>query len=76
MDVMNEIDVLLLEGYVPVFISCKNGKINQMPLYELDAVASRFGGKYVKKQLAITQPTSRAHLNRAKEMGIEVIKMR
>ena len=76
MDVMNEIDVLLLEGYVPVFISCKNGKINQMPLYELDAVANRFGGKYVKKQLAITQPTSRAHLNRAKEMGIEVIKMR
>lgn len=69
-DVENEIDVMLLEGKNPVFISCKNGKVNQMALYELDAVASRFGGKYVKKELAATQEISQGYRKRAEEMDI------
>lgn len=69
-DVENEIDVMLLEGKTPVFISCKNGKVNQMALYELDAVASRFGGKYVKKELAATQELSPGYRKRAEEMDI------
>lgn len=71
-DVINEIDVLALEGYIPVFISCKNGKVNQMALYELDAVASRFGGKYVRKEMRAGQELSEAYANRAREMQIEV----
>lgn len=69
-DVENEIDVMLLEGVVPVFISCKNGRVNQMALYELDAVANRFGGKYVRKELAATQEITPGYLKRAEEMGI------
>lgn len=72
-DVINEIDVLALEGYIPVFVSCKNGKVNQMALYELDAVASRFGGKFVKKELRAGQELSEAYANRAMEMGITVV---
>lgn len=71
-DVINEIDVLALEGYIPVFISCKNGKVNQMALYELDAVASRFGGRYVRKEMRAGQELSEAYANRAREMQIEV----
>lgn len=71
-DVENEIDVMLLEGVVPVFISCKNGRVNQMALYELDAVANRFGGKYVRKELAATQEITPGYLKRAEEMGIIV----
>lgn len=71
-DVINEIDVLALEGYIPVFISCKNGKVNQMALYELDAVASRFGGRYVRKEMRAGQEMSEAYANRAREMQIEV----
>ena len=71
-DVENEIDVMLLEGVVPVFISCKNGRVNQMALYELDAVANRFGGKYVRKELAATQEITPGYLKRAEEMGIVV----
>lgn len=71
-DVENEIDVMALEGVVPVFISCKNGRVNQMALYELDAVANRFGGKYVRKELAATQEISPGYLKRAEEMGIVV----
>ena len=69
-DVNNEIDVMLLEGYTPIFISCKNGKVDQMPLYELDTVASRFGGKYVKKELSLGERMHISRFNRAKEMDI------
>ena len=71
-DVENEIDVMLLEGYTPIFISCKNGRVNQMALYEIDTVAKRFGGKYVKKELATGQKISEGYLNRAREMNIRV----
>ncbi len=71
-DVLNEIDVLSLYGNVPVFISCKGGSVDQTALYELDAVAARFGGKYAKKVLVLSKELSRGHALRAGEMGIEV----
>jgi len=72
-NVKNEIDVLALEGNVPVFVSCKNGKVDQMALYELDTVAKRFGGRRAKKILAVGQKLSSGYAKRAEEMGIEVI---
>ena len=33
-DTVNEIDVLALKGYIPTFISCKNGNVDQMALYK------------------------------------------
>lgn len=71
-DVYNEIDVLTLRGYIPTFISCKSGNVNQMALYELETVASRFGGKYAKKVLVAPQGLSYGHRLRAQEMGIIV----
>lgn len=76
-DVNNEIDVIALDGYTPTFISCKAGKLDDgkaLPaLYELETVASRFGGKYVKKVLATLHPVTGAYAERAKEMGIELL---
>ena len=75
-DVLNEIDVLALRGNVLTFISCKSGNMESdkalNAMYELETVARRFGGKYVKKVLAIMKPMGRVYLERAKEMGIEV----
>ena len=71
-DVLNEIDVMSIRNNLPTFISCKIGNVDQMSLYELETVANRFGGKYAKKVLATAQPLSAAHMQRAKEMGIEV----
>lgn len=71
-DVLNEIDVLSMYGNVPVFISCKGGNVDQNALYELDAVSSRFGGKYAKKVLVVSKPLSKGHALRAEEMEIEV----
>ena len=77
-DVLNEIDVLSLKGNVPTFISCKSGKMDANKtlhaLYELDAVARRFGGKYAKKVLVSAQDLVDVYLERADEMGIEVRK--
>lgn len=75
-DVLNEIDVLAIKGNVPIFISCKSGKISEgnalQPMYELETVASRFGGKYARKVLATLQPITGVYAERAKEMGIEL----
>ncbi len=51
----NEIDVVLMKGLVPVFISCKNGMVKTDELYKLSVVAEKFGGKYVRKVLAVTE---------------------
>lgn len=47
----NEIDVVLMHGTSPIFISCKNGKIPEEELYKLNTVARYFGGPYAGKML-------------------------
>lgn len=75
-DVLNEIDVLVLEGNVPTFISCKCGNMGKgkalQPMYELETVANRFGGKYAKKVLATLKPIYGAYAERAVEMNIDL----
>ncbi len=73
----NEIDVMAMDGVVPVFISCKNGKFNQEELYKLSTVANNFGGEYAKKVIVTNDALSeRGNINlkeRALEMGIKTI---
>ncbi len=83
-DVFNEVDVISLTGYVPMFISCKNGRLlkesgnktidngYKNALYELETIARRFGGKYAKKVLVTWNDITGAYLERAQEMGIEI----
>lgn len=47
----NEIDVMLMRGVIPVFVSCKNGAVDSNELYKLNTVADRFGSIYDKKSL-------------------------
>lgn len=77
-DTKNEIDVILTGGIIPVFISCKNGQVGDDELYKLDAVASRFGGTYVKKVLIATYINKNSDgleyfRRRAKDMDIDLI---
>ena len=46
--------VLLMHGLTPVFISCKNGDVEEEELYKLNTVAERFGGEYAKRVLVAT----------------------
>ena len=74
----NEIDVLAVKGLVPVFISCKNGKVDAEELYKLKSVADRFGGAYARCIL-FTSTLDResdfaiSFRSRARSMGIEII---
>ncbi len=78
-DTKNEIDVILMRGLTPVFISCKIGQIQEIEPYKLWTVAERFGGKQVRKVLIASEfdryddKSESAFMNRAKEMGITFI---
>ena len=77
-DTENEIDVLLMHGIVPVFISCKNGEVKSEELYKLNTVAERFGGKYAKKVLIATALEEKSEADaylrqRAEDMQIKLI---
>ena len=43
-----------------------------VPMYELQTIATRFGGKYARKVLATVQPIQGVYVERAKELGIEL----
>ena len=77
-DTKNEIDVMAMRDLIPMFISCKNGEVHKEALYELDTVASRFGGKYAKKFLIGTyinsdQDSLEYFKQRAADMNITLI---
>lgn len=74
----NEVDVILMRGLTPVFISCKSGDVKKEALYELDVVARHFGGKYAVKVLACNRLSGLRSAecslrSRADEMGITII---
>ena len=77
LDVENEIDILLMHGVIPVFVSCKNGYVDPDELYKLHTVAHRFGGPYAKAVLmapAIDNlPNGHQTRLRAQEMDIRVL---
>ena len=50
-DTRNEIDVVLMHGCTPLFISCKNGSLDDGELYKLHTVTQRFGGSHAGKML-------------------------
>ncbi len=67
LDTENEIDVIMMHGIVPVFVSCKNGYVSIEELYKLNTVAERFGGRYAKKVLVTTDlrfPTEQDEFSR------------
>ena len=70
-DTKNEIDVMLMKDVTPVFVSCKNGGVDDKELYKLCDVARRFGGEHVVMLLVTSgEVQSPAFVERAKDMGI------
>ena len=77
-DTENEIDVMMMHGMIPVFVSCKNGRVEIAELYKLNTVANRFGGKYAKKILvasSLEKDSDYANYlrQRAKDMQIRIV---
>lgn len=77
-DTENEIDVVLMKGMTPIFISCKNGQVGMDELYKLETVTNRYGGVHAKKRLIATYLGKKSQSieyfrQRAKDMDIKVI---
>lgn len=77
-NISNEIDIMLMKGLVPVFISCKNGDMDIDELYKLSTVAERFGGEYAKKVLVTSEldalgPKGEIIRARAEDMKIRIL---
>ncbi len=78
-DTENEVDVILMKGLVPIFISCKNGYVDENELYKLSTIAAKFGGPNAKKALITTyfgheeDPGYMHFVQRAKDMNIQLI---
>jgi hypothetical protein len=75
----NEIDVIATRGMVPLFISCKNGDVDENELYKLHTVATYFGGPNAKMLLIAThlqkksEFSTNAFIQRASDMGIYLV---
>lgn len=80
-DTVNEVDVILMKGLIPYFISCKNGKFTAEELYKLNTIKNKFGTVYGKMFIITTDfdnssdEYSLEYLQqRADDMGITIIK--
>ena len=72
-DVRNEVDVVLIYGHIPVFVSCKNTRVENEHLYEIAAMARHYGGRYARAAIVSNADNLPAIRLRAKEMGILLV---
>lgn len=73
---INEIDVMMMRGTVPLFVSCKSGTPNVTALNEIKTLADKFGGKFARPVL-VTMSDVKAKDKylalRAEDMGVSLI---
>ena len=72
-NVTNEIDVMAMQGILPVFISCKTCEISTEALNELAILRDRFGGSSAKACIVTTKNCQAITRHRATELDISVI---
>ena len=72
-DPVNELDVTLMYGILPVLISCKNTTVTKEFLYEIRTMADHFGGRYAVAMMVSSRETPEPVRERAKEMGVVLV---
>lgn len=69
----NEIDLVLMRGHLPCFVSCKNTNVTKEYLYEIMVMARHFGGRYAVPMVFSSMRTGDAVRIRAEEMGVVLL---
>ena len=64
---------MVIHGHIPVFISCKNTRLENEHLYEITAMARHYGGRYARSVIVSNVENLPVIRNRAQEMGILLI---
>ena len=74
-DPINEIDVILVKGIKPVFISCKTSVPSVFDLYEIKSLTEKFGGSIAKAALVTSSDLSynQSFFVRARELNVALI---
>ena len=74
-DPINEIDIILVRGITPIFISCKTSVPTAFDLYEIKSLAERFGGSMAKAVLVTSSDLNenKSYFVRARELNIRII---
>ena len=72
-DVRNEVDVMMAYGHIPVFVSCKNTRVENEYLYEIQTMARHYGGRYAKPVIVSNAENLPVVRKRAEEMGVLLI---
>ena len=72
-NVTNEIDVMAMQGILPVFISCKTCEVSTEALNELAILRDRFGGHGAKAAIVTSRHCRNITRHRASELHIDVI---
>ncbi|MBO5077716.1 MAG: hypothetical protein J5584_09000 [Clostridia bacterium] len=72
-DPVNELDVTLMYGIIPVFISCKNTAVTKEFLYEIRTMTDHFGGKYAVAMIVSSKETPEPVRERAREMHVALV---
>ncbi len=73
---INEIDVLIMNGFVPLFVSCKSGSPSVAALNEIKTLANKFGGvnaRAVLVTMSDVRERDKYLAKRAEDMGVEII---
>lgn len=71
--VTNEIDVMVMQGILPTFVSCKTCEIDTDALNELAILRDRFGGHGARAAIVTTQICRGITRHRAAELNVRVI---
>lgn len=72
----NEIDILLVRGVIPAFISCKMGVPTPLALSEIKLLSEKFGGVFTQTVLLTASDAKRTNpalVQRAKDLNIWLI---
>jgi len=74
-DPINEIDLILVRGITPIFISCKTSVPSAFDLYEIKSLAEKFGGSMAKAVLVTSSDlnSNKSYFVRARELNIRII---
>ena len=72
-DVRNEVDVMMTYGHIPVFVSCKNTRVENEHLYEIKTMARHYGGCYTRPVIVSNAENLPVVRKRAEEMGVLMI---
>lgn len=74
--VSNELDVVAVQGVVPIFISCKTCAANTEALNELAILRDRFGGEMARAAIVTAENGGISLRKRAAELRIDVIDLK